>query len=89
MTQTQIANRDKRFAERVEENNRERKQYSEIAADIAELERRRKEQKNAKERTVWLRVEEACRTLYKKHPDETVTNRICLDLFLVTGLPDD
>ena len=38
---------------------------------------------------VWTRVLEGCLALYSKNPDETVTNRVCLDVFLETGLPAD
>lgn len=34
------------------------------------------------------RLAEACRNLYQRHPDETITNRLCYDVFLNQGLPD-
>lgn len=83
---------------RAEELARERK-HSHL---IAETERQRKrdaearlvalrvqeEESDAKRRSeVWLRAAEACERLYRQEPDETITNRVCLDVFLATGLP--
>ncbi|PCH67060.1 MAG: hypothetical protein COC12_12060 [Rhodobacteraceae bacterium] len=89
MSTSEMENRAETYAKREEEQEQERKMQAEIAASAAEFEQHRREQESAKRRAVWLRVSEACGRLYKKRPDETVTNRICLDLFLATGLPDD
>lgn len=53
-------------------------QLAELAAKAA---------KQAQIDTVWKRVYEACANLYRSDPDTTVTNQICLNVFLETGLP--
>lgn len=44
-------------------------------------------QKEERRQAVWKRVSEACTELYQDDPEGTVTNQICLDVFLQTGLP--
>ncbi len=34
------------------------------------------------------RLQEACTNLYARQPDETITNKVCLDVFWEIGLPD-
>ena len=41
----------------------------------------------AKIQSVWARVMEVCSELYADDPTEALTRKVCLDLFLVTGLP--
>ena len=82
-----LAASQEEFAAREEERA---KRESIIAAEKAqrlERERIRKEAEAAKVRAVWQRVTDACVKLYQDDPDGTVTNRICLDVFLQTGLP--
>lgn len=43
--------------------------------------------KAARIQAVWERVMEVCRALYADDPTEALTRKVCLDLFLVTGLP--
>jgi hypothetical protein len=31
----------------------------------------------------------ACNRLYRTHPDETITNKLCFDVFFQIGLPDE
>ena len=37
---------------------------------------------------VLSRVSEACANMYRRNPDATVINAVCLDVFLADGLPD-
>lgn len=41
----------------------------------------------ARQAAVWRRVIDACEQLYERRPDETVTNSVCLEVFLERGLP--
>ena len=43
----------------------------------------------AKKQAVWKRVSQACNELYADDPNLAVTNKVCLDLFLMIGLPLD
>ena len=54
---------------------------------IAEERAKRKAAQDAKIQAVWERVKEVCGALYADDPTEALTRKVCLDLFLVTGLP--
>lgn len=55
-------------------------------AKIAEQRVLEAEQAQRKQR-VWSKVAEACRKTYAEDPTAALTNRVCIDLFLQTGLP--
>jgi hypothetical protein len=44
--------------------------------------------KEATRQIVVTEMVEACKRLYKDAPDETLTNRVCFDVFLEIGLPE-
>ena len=54
-----------------------------------EAKRRTRVAKIQREQEVFNRLTESCRRLYQKNPDETITNKLCFDLFLSVGLPAD
>ena len=41
-----------------------------------------------REKPVYQRLIEGCENLYRRKPDETITNTLCFDVFLSSGLPD-
>jgi hypothetical protein len=43
--------------------------------------------KEAQTVAVWKRAYEACSIFYRADPDKTVTNQVCLNIFLETGFP--
>lgn len=47
-----------------------------------------KAQKLVRESSVRSRLAQACSALYETEPDRTITNRLCFEQFMQTGLPD-
>ena len=45
--------------------------------------------KQAQTDAVWYRVIQACEEIYAYDPNAAVTNKVCLDVFLQVGLPED
>ncbi|MBM1816228.1 hypothetical protein [Pseudosulfitobacter pseudonitzschiae] len=65
------------------------------AQEEAKKERERQEaEKLARARTfqrelaVLTQLTESCQRLYRQAPDETITNKLCFDIFMNIGLPD-
>lgn len=76
---------------RSEKANEERKLEAERKARQAELEeatRAAEMRKAERERAVWERLGEACETLYRRNADTTISNELCFNYFLTTGLPE-
>jgi hypothetical protein len=44
--------------------------------------------KEARELVVNQRLVEGCRAMFKKEPDQTITNKMCYDVFMIVGLPN-
>jgi hypothetical protein len=81
-----------------EENQTVQSQKDAIAAKAAEIDAKIKEEteqqiaqarkeKEQSQLEVWTAVLDACKAVYFDEPAQAVTNRICLDVFLETGLP--
>ena len=73
------ADEQKRLQEEFDRKRRETRQAQLAAAAANE----------AQTLAVWRRVYEACNELYSNDPNATVTNQICLNVFLETGLPTE
>jgi hypothetical protein len=77
-------------AEAAERNAEQKKLQAE--EEMLQLAQRKAElaieaEKQQRQEAVWKRVLRACEELYQSDPTSAVTNRICLDVFLETGLP--
>lgn len=66
--------------EREAAKDRER-QLEEARSEQAKRQAERKQQ-------AYRRLVEGCENMYRREPDETITNKLCFDIFTVTGLPD-
>ena len=77
------------IASRVAANEaRRRKEEEQLQAERALAAKVEKERRD-RELAVWRRVMEACSEIFEDDPNSALTNRICLDLFLQVGLPDE
>jgi len=75
-------------AERLREYEDAQRQIR-IAEEAArQAERDEKARREAKRAAVTVRLIDACTELYRTHPDETITNKLCFDVFLQIGLPE-
>lgn len=89
LAETQFGAREQTRKELAESQKRKKQILAELDADAAFLQAQDRARDAERKKAVWRRVLSACNSLYKTHPDQTVTNRVCLDLFLITGLPED
>lgn len=55
---------------------------------FAETQRKVEEVEARTKREVYLRLIESCENMYRQEPDETITNKLCFDVFLSNGLPE-
>lgn len=57
------------------------------SAQNAELAKRIQEEREAREREVMARLNEACTSMYARDAEATISNKLCFDVFWQTGLP--
>ena len=62
---------------------------AEAAAETARLERHAAaaQAQQDRELSVWQGVNKACTEIYLDDPNSALTNKVCIDLFLQIGLP--
>lgn len=83
-----VADREEKKAAAQEEAKRAaeeaRRSEEERDAIVSEVARSRADRTQA----VQSRLFQACGRLYSDNPDTTITNRLCYDVFMATGLPE-
>lgn len=72
-----------RLDQREQRDAKNKQNAQEIAGTIREI----REQQRTRELEVYARLGAACDALYKSDPNATITNKLCLEVFLKTGLP--
>lgn len=80
-----LAEAQNRRLEAREERKRLEDEKAQAAVELIEQERRARQMREAAVRT---QVQISCENLYRLAPDTTITNGICLEVFLRDGLPD-